>query len=173
MIVDCEGYCYSFGSSEYGQLGNNTDGKYFATSTKLLHDQVKTPFRIPMYIEKPGREQGGRDGRQDYTCFVRDQPHRGSRQQQAGVHLGVRRLRTPRTRRAEGRVASPLGGAIRQEGKGSGEGLGGKHPHDGAVGIRLHFLLGSSRKRWYPRVHHVPKTFLRSTGLERQTCGLR
>jgi len=56
MIVDCEGYCYSFGSSEYGQLGNNTDGKYFATSTKLLYDQVKTPFRIPMYIEK---SQGG------------------------------------------------------------------------------------------------------------------
>ena len=36
--------------------GNNTDGKYFATSTKLLYDQVKTPFRIPMYIEK---SQGG------------------------------------------------------------------------------------------------------------------
>ena len=37
-------------------------------------------------------------------------------------------------------MASPLGGAIRQEGKGSGEGLGGKHPHDGAVGIRYFFL---------------------------------
>lgn len=51
-LLDCEGNVYSFGSPEYGQLGNNTDGKYFVTSNKIGLDSVKNAFRIPVWIEK-------------------------------------------------------------------------------------------------------------------------
>ncbi|XP_039250913.1 protein RCC2-like [Styela clava] len=52
MIVDIDGYVYSFGCPEYGQLGNNTDGKYFVASNKLSFDSVSSPFRIPLWREK-------------------------------------------------------------------------------------------------------------------------
>lgn len=37
---------------EYGQLGQNTDGKYFKTSTKLCYHYETSPKRIVLYIEK-------------------------------------------------------------------------------------------------------------------------
>lgn len=52
MVVDINGSVYSFGCPEYGQLGNNTDGKYFVSSNKLSYDNVSTPFRIPLWREK-------------------------------------------------------------------------------------------------------------------------
>nr|XP_002126864.1 protein RCC2 homolog [Ciona intestinalis] len=52
VILDCEGYVYSFGCPEYGQLGNNTDGKYFASGNKMAFDNVKNAFRIPLWVEK-------------------------------------------------------------------------------------------------------------------------
>lgn len=52
MVVDIKGFVYSFGCPEYGQLGNNTDGKYFVSSNKLSYDNVSTPFRIPLWREK-------------------------------------------------------------------------------------------------------------------------
>lgn len=57
MVVDNNGNVYAFGSPEYGQLGNNTDGQYFVTSSKLAFNYVTTPKRIPLFIEKD------RDGR--------------------------------------------------------------------------------------------------------------
>nr|CAB3265495.1 protein RCC2 homolog [Phallusia mammillata] len=52
VLLDCEGNVYSFGSPEYGQLGNNTDGQYFAKGNKIAFDNVKSAFRIPLWIEK-------------------------------------------------------------------------------------------------------------------------
>ncbi|XP_071451765.1 protein RCC2 homolog [Hetaerina americana] len=56
MILDCKGSLYSFGCPEYGQLGHNTDGKYFATSNKLAFACITSPKRILFFVEK------GRDG---------------------------------------------------------------------------------------------------------------
>lgn len=43
VILDVKGNLHTFGLPEYGQLGHNTDGKYFITSS---------PQRVPLYIEK-------------------------------------------------------------------------------------------------------------------------
>uniref|UniRef100_H2YG31 Protein RCC2 homolog n=1 Tax=Ciona savignyi TaxID=51511 RepID=H2YG31_CIOSA len=51
VILDCEGSVYTFGCPEYGQLGNNTDGKFFVAGNKLF-DNVKNPYRIPLWVEK-------------------------------------------------------------------------------------------------------------------------
>ena len=56
MILDIKGGLHSFGSPEYGQLGHNTDGKYFITSTKMAFHFEKAPKRIVLYVEK------GKDG---------------------------------------------------------------------------------------------------------------
>lgn len=56
MILDIKGGLHSFGSPEYGQLGHNTDGKYFITSTKMGFHFEKAPKRIVLYVEK------GKDG---------------------------------------------------------------------------------------------------------------
>ncbi|XP_059489560.1 protein RCC2 homolog [Neocloeon triangulifer] len=55
-ILDCRGVLFTFGLPEYGQLGHNTDGKYFITSTKLGFNNETKPKRILMYIEKQGRD---------------------------------------------------------------------------------------------------------------------
>lgn len=51
MIIDHRGYLYSFGCPEYGQLGHNTDGKYFVTSNKLSYHYELVPRRIPIFVE--------------------------------------------------------------------------------------------------------------------------
>lgn len=52
MIVDRKGYLYSFGLPEYGQLGHNTDGKYFITSNKLAFQFERVPRRVPIFVER-------------------------------------------------------------------------------------------------------------------------
>lgn len=56
LILDMKGGLHSFGLPEYGQLGHNTDGKFFKTSTKLSYNFETSPKRIVLYIEK------GKDG---------------------------------------------------------------------------------------------------------------
>ncbi|XP_017785225.1 PREDICTED: protein RCC2 homolog [Nicrophorus vespilloides] len=52
VILDIKGGLHSFGLPEYGQLGHNTDGKYFKTSTRLCFNHETSPKRIVLYIEK-------------------------------------------------------------------------------------------------------------------------
>lgn len=52
MIVDDKGLLYSFGLPEYGQLGHNTDGKFFVTSNKIGHHFETSPRRVPLFVEK-------------------------------------------------------------------------------------------------------------------------
>ncbi|XP_049885436.1 protein RCC2 homolog [Pectinophora gossypiella] len=52
MILDCNGALHSFGLPEYGQLGHNTDGKYFVTSTKLSFHFETVPKHVAMFFEK-------------------------------------------------------------------------------------------------------------------------
>lgn len=56
VILDIKGGLHSFGLPEYGQLGHNTDGKYFKTTTRLSFRFETSPKRIVLYIEK------GKDG---------------------------------------------------------------------------------------------------------------
>ncbi|VVC86344.1 protein RCC2 homolog [Leptidea sinapis] len=57
MILDCNGALHSFGLPEFGQLGHNTDGKYFMTSNRLAFNLQAIPKKIAAYFEKQ------RDGR--------------------------------------------------------------------------------------------------------------
>nr|XP_034839609.1 protein RCC2 [Maniola hyperantus] len=52
MILDCNGALHSFGLPEYGQLGHNTDGKYFVTSTKLSYHFETMPKKMTFFYEK-------------------------------------------------------------------------------------------------------------------------
>ncbi|KAJ8736838.1 hypothetical protein PYW07_000109 [Mythimna separata] len=52
MILDCNGALHSFGLPEYGQLGHNTDGKYFVTSTKLSFHFETIPKHVAHFFEK-------------------------------------------------------------------------------------------------------------------------
>lgn len=52
VILTEVGDLYSFGLPEYGQLGHNTDGKYFVTTSKLSFHFETAPKRIPLYVEK-------------------------------------------------------------------------------------------------------------------------
>ncbi|XP_044736012.1 protein RCC2 homolog [Chrysoperla carnea] len=52
VILDCKGGLHTFGLPEYGQLGHNTDGKFFQTSTKLGFHYEPSPKRVVLYIEK-------------------------------------------------------------------------------------------------------------------------
>lgn len=52
IILDIKGNLYSFGLPEYGQLGHNTDGKYFLTSTKMSYHFETSPKKVVLYVEK-------------------------------------------------------------------------------------------------------------------------
>ncbi|CAE1285239.1 Protein RCC2,Protein RCC2 homolog [Acanthosepion pharaonis] len=52
MLADIRGNLYSFGCPEYGQLGNNSDGKYFVTSNKLSFKCDLVPKKVHVFIEK-------------------------------------------------------------------------------------------------------------------------
>ncbi|KAB7498005.1 Protein RCC2-like protein [Armadillidium nasatum] len=52
MIIDKRGYLYSFGLPEYGQLGHNTDGKFFVSSNKLTYQFETSPRRVPVFVER-------------------------------------------------------------------------------------------------------------------------
>ncbi|XP_055382025.1 protein RCC2 homolog [Condylostylus longicornis] len=51
-ILDIKGNLYTFGLPEYGQLGHNTDGKYFVTANKLTFHFETSPKKVLLYIEK-------------------------------------------------------------------------------------------------------------------------
>lgn len=52
MIVDCAGSLYSFGFPQYGQLGHNTEAKYFASGNKLAYRCEYSPRKVMFFIEK-------------------------------------------------------------------------------------------------------------------------
>lgn len=52
LIVDVDGNLYSFGSPEHGQLGHNSEGKYFTTGNKYAFHNEYMPRRIVTFIEK-------------------------------------------------------------------------------------------------------------------------
>ncbi|XP_031617169.1 protein RCC2 homolog [Contarinia nasturtii] len=51
-ILDIKGNLHTFGLPEYGQLGHNTDGKYFINSNKMSFHFETSPKRVVLYIEK-------------------------------------------------------------------------------------------------------------------------
>uniref|UniRef100_A0A0B6ZY47 Protein RCC2 homolog n=1 Tax=Arion vulgaris TaxID=1028688 RepID=A0A0B6ZY47_9EUPU len=52
VISDISGNVYSFGCPEYGQLGHNTDGKYFVKSNKIEFQCENVPRVITVFVEK-------------------------------------------------------------------------------------------------------------------------
>ncbi|XP_023210764.1 protein RCC2 homolog [Centruroides sculpturatus] len=52
VIADVKGCIFSFGCPEYGQLGHNSDGRYFVTSNKLSYQCELVPRRIGVFVEK-------------------------------------------------------------------------------------------------------------------------
>jgi len=52
VIVDIKGNLYTFGCPEYGQLGHNTDGKYFVTSNKMAFHTENSPRVVTVFVEK-------------------------------------------------------------------------------------------------------------------------
>lgn len=70
MILDIKGTLYAFGSPEYGQLGNNTDGKRLVGTNKFTLDYVTQPAPILVYVEKMkhGFEKLKCNGIFDFSC---------------------------------------------------------------------------------------------------------
>lgn len=52
VILDVKGNLHTFGLPEYGQLGHNTDAKYFVNANKLSFHFETSPKKIVLYIEK-------------------------------------------------------------------------------------------------------------------------
>ncbi|KAI1301314.1 Protein RCC2 -like protein [Halotydeus destructor] len=52
MIVDAFGNLYTFGSPEHGQLGHNSEGKFFTAGNKIAFNCETTPRRVAVYMEK-------------------------------------------------------------------------------------------------------------------------
>ncbi|KAI7697510.1 Protein RCC2 -like protein [Sarcoptes scabiei] len=52
LIVDCAGHLFSFGFPQYGQLGHNTEAKYFASGNKLAYKCEYSPRKVMLFIEK-------------------------------------------------------------------------------------------------------------------------
>ncbi|XP_067622064.1 protein RCC2 homolog isoform X2 [Eurosta solidaginis] len=52
VILDIKGNLHTFGLPEYGQLGHNTDAKYFVNANKLSFHFETSPKKIVLYIEK-------------------------------------------------------------------------------------------------------------------------
>lgn len=52
VILDIKGNLHTFGLPEYGQLGHNTDAKYFVNANKLSFHFETSPKRVVLYIEK-------------------------------------------------------------------------------------------------------------------------
>ncbi|XP_036320932.1 protein RCC2 homolog isoform X4 [Rhagoletis pomonella] len=51
-ILDIKGNLHTFGLPEYGQLGHNTDAKYFVNANKLSFHFETSPKKVLLYIEK-------------------------------------------------------------------------------------------------------------------------
>jgi len=52
MLIDDKGCLYSWGCPEYGQLGHNTDGKYFVTANRLSFHFETSPRKVPLFVER-------------------------------------------------------------------------------------------------------------------------
>lgn len=52
LLVDCDGGLYSFGYPQYGQLGHNTEAKYFASGNRLAYKCEFSPRRVTIFVEK-------------------------------------------------------------------------------------------------------------------------
>lgn len=52
LIADCAGNLFSFGFPQYGQLGHNTEAKYFASGNKLAYRCEYSPRKVALFIEK-------------------------------------------------------------------------------------------------------------------------
>lgn len=52
MIVDTDGKLYSFGHPEHGQLGHNSEGKYFTSGNKYAFHCEYVPRRVVTFISK-------------------------------------------------------------------------------------------------------------------------
>jgi len=52
VILDIKGSLHTFGLPEYGQLGHNTDAKYFVNANKLSFHFETSPKKVVLYIEK-------------------------------------------------------------------------------------------------------------------------
>ena len=49
-------YIYTCLCLSYSTTGHNSTGQYFVTSSKLSFDCITTPRKIPLFIEKSGRD---------------------------------------------------------------------------------------------------------------------
>ncbi|CAG0894072.1 unnamed protein product [Darwinula stevensoni] len=52
LMVNSKGALYSFGCPEYGQLGNNTDGKYFVSANRMAFHCELRPIQVKIFIDK-------------------------------------------------------------------------------------------------------------------------
>ncbi|XP_037731507.1 protein RCC2 homolog [Drosophila subpulchrella] len=52
VILDIKGSLHTFGLPEYGQLGHNTDAKYFVNANKLSFHFETSPKKVVLFIEK-------------------------------------------------------------------------------------------------------------------------
>ncbi|PIK55369.1 hypothetical protein BSL78_07739 [Apostichopus japonicus] len=52
MILDCKGNLHSFGCQEYSQLGHNSNGKFAVKGTKTSSQNVTSPRKLVLYVEK-------------------------------------------------------------------------------------------------------------------------
>lgn len=52
MLLDVDGYLWSWGHPEHGQLGHNNDGSYLEKAGKYSFNYVYKPSKITNYVEK-------------------------------------------------------------------------------------------------------------------------
>jgi len=65
VALDSEGYMYTTGSSQYGQLGNGETGEYFVTANKLAFANCNVFTRRTTFCHAPGEKtHGGGDKNQ-------------------------------------------------------------------------------------------------------------
>lgn len=52
ILLDCKGTLYSFGLTEYGQLGHNSNGEYLERAGAISYATIKAPKAIMTFVEK-------------------------------------------------------------------------------------------------------------------------
>lgn len=52
LMIDYSGGLYSFGFPQYGQLGHNSEAKYFASGNKLAYKCEYSPKKVVFFVEK-------------------------------------------------------------------------------------------------------------------------
>ena len=51
-MVDVQGNVWTWGSPEYGQCGNNTEGKYIEKAGRETFHYVEEPYKVSLFVEK-------------------------------------------------------------------------------------------------------------------------